>query len=193
MTTIILASSSPYRQELLNTLGLAFEAHAPDVDETRLTNEGPRDLVARLAEKKARALASRFSKALIIGSDQVALCDGQVLTKPITHERAFEQLRLCSGKSVEFSTGLCLLNSETGSIQCEVEPFVVRFRELSDEQIHGYLYKEEPYDCAGSFKCEGLGVALFERFDGRDQNALVGLPLILLVKMLGVEGVDPLV
>ncbi len=193
MLPIVLASSSKYRREVLEKLGLGFEAHSPEVDESVLESEGPRELTKRLAEAKARALAERFPAALIIGSDQVALIGDEILTKPHSHKRAFEQLRKCSGKSVEFSTGLCLLNSKTGRSQVLVETFMVHFKDLTDEQINGYLYKEEPYDCAGSFKCEGLGVALFKAMDGRDPNSLIGLPLILLTEMLAAEGIDPLI
>jgi len=193
MPDIVLASSSVYRQQLLQTLGLPFTACSPDIDESPLAGESPRELVVRLAKAKARALADDFPDALIIGSDQVALIDETLLTKPHTHVNAFAQLRRCSGREVEFSTGLCLLNAATGIDESLVEPFRVKFRELSDEQIDGYLKKEEPFDCAGSFKSEGLGIALFESLDGRDPNSLVGLPLIALVGLLDKMGVDPLI
>lgn len=192
MPELVLASSSIYRQQVLQTLGLPFVSRAPNVDESPLENEEPRDLVLRLAKAKALALAVDFPNTLIIGSDQVAIIDGTLLGKPHTHERAFDQLKLCSGRTVEFSTGLCLLNTATGVADALVEPFFVRFRTLSESQIENYLYKEEPYNCAGSFKSEGLGIALFEALKGDDPNSLIGLPLIQLVTMLGRAGVDVL-
>ena len=192
MPDLVLASSSKYRQQILQTLGLPFVSRAPDIDESPKPKEAPRDLVLRLAKAKTLALAPDFADALIIGSDQVALIDGILLGKPHTHEKAFEQLKRCSGKTVEFSTGLCLLNTVTGESDTIVEPFFVSFRTLSDTQIKNYLYKEEPYDCAGSFKSEGLGIALFDALRGRDPNSLIGLPLIQLVTMLGKAGLDVL-
>lgn len=190
MPVIVLASTSPFRRALLEKLGLAFETASPDADETRGQGEPATDLVARLAEAKARAAAAAYPGALIIGSDQVACVDDKILGKPGNRERAFEQLRLASGKSVQFLTGLCLLNADTGHAQVVVEPFRVHFRSLTDEQIGGYLDLEQPLNCAGSFKSEGLGIALFERIEGDDPNALVGLPLIRLVRMLAREGID---
>lgn len=198
MPLILLASSSTYRRELLARLGLAFEWASPDIDESPLLNEdeevdeSANALVARLSLTKANALASRFPNHLIIGSDQVAVLNDKIIGKPHTYERAFTQLRNASGNQVIFKTGLCLLNARTGESQVKVEEFTVEFRELSDDQINHYLTYEQPYDCAGSFKCEGLGVALFSRLSGDDPNALMGLPLISLVDMLKVEGVDPL-
>jgi len=192
MQNILLASSSAYRRQLLSRLGFAFEYCAPDIDETAHPDETADQLVARLARAKASALASLYQHRLIIGSDQVAVLEGKIMGKPHTHERAFSQLRAASGKAVLFKTGLCLLNSTTGRIQLAVEEFSVHFRALTNEQIEAYLNREQPYDCAGSFKCEGLGIALFTSMQGSDPNTLIGLPLIRLVDMLINEGVDPL-
>jgi MAF protein len=191
-TPIVLASTSPFRRTLLQRLGLKFATAAPGTDETRRPNEPPDRMVERLAEAKARAVAVDHPQALIIGSDQVACIEGKVLGKPGDRERAIVQLSHAAGRSVDFYTGLCLLNSATGRAQIHCEPFRVHFRSLSRVQIEGYLDRERPYNCAGSFKSEGLGIALFERLDGDDPNALVGLPLIRLVAMLAAEGVDPL-
>lgn len=186
---LVLASTSPFRRQLLEKLGLAFETASPDTDETRLPDEPPEALVVRLAEAKARAVASDYPAALIIGSDQVACLDGQVLGKPGDFDRAFAQLRQASGRAVTFHTGLCLLNSATGQAQYCREPFQVHFRDLSDRQIENYLHRERPFNCAGSFKSEALGIALFERLEGDDPNSLIGLPLIRLIAMLEQEGV----
>ncbi|KAA0875521.1 Maf family protein [Nitrincola tapanii] len=188
--SIVLASSSPYRRELLAKLGLPFRSRKPDVDETPLANETPHALVARLAEEKARAIAHDLPDALVIGSDQVAVVEGNILGKPGTHERAVAQLQQASGKAVTFLTGLCVLDASQGRAQTEVVPYEVHFRELSLKQIERYLEKEQPYDCAGSFKSEGLGIVLFERLVGDDPNALIGLPLIRLVRMLEQAGID---
>ena len=162
------------------------------MDETRLPDETPEQLVRRLSLAKAAAVAVQRPDALIIGSDQVAVIDGEVLGKPGTHDQAVEQLRRASGRRVTFLTGLCLLNADTGRAQEDVVPFGVVFRELADKQIEHYLQREQPYNCAGSFKSEGLGIALFERLEGEDPNTLIGLPLIRLVRMLEKEGVDVL-
>jgi 7-methyl-GTP pyrophosphatase len=190
--TLVLASTSPFRRALLDRLGLPFIIAAPEVDETRRPDEPPQVLVLRLAESKARAVAPGHPGALIIGSDQVACIDGQVLGKPGGRDSAIAQLQRVSGKSVVFHTGLCLLNSATGRTQTLVEPFQVHFRLLTLERINGYLDREQPYNCAGSFKSEGLGIALFERLEGDDPSALIGLPLIRLVTLLESEGLDPL-
>ncbi len=190
MPTLVLASTSAYRKELLARLGLPFTTAAPEVDETPLPDETPPQLVRRLAELKARAVAARYPGALIIGSDQVAVIDGQILGKPGNHERAVAQLRLASGKRLDFLTGLCLFNAASSSLQVEVVSFGVVFRRLSDQQIESYLRREQPYHCAGSFKSEALGVALCERFDGEDPSALIGLPLIRLIRMLEQENVS---
>ena len=186
---LILASSSPYRAALLSKLGLTFQQQSPQIDETPYPNEAPGDLIARLAEAKARAVAARFPRALIIASDQVAVLHGRILGKPGHHEAAVEQLRKASGKEVEFLTSLALLNGATDRLQLEIESFVVGFRELSDAQIENYLRLEHPYDCAGSFKSEGLGIALFDWLRGDDPNTLIGLPLIRLIRLLEHEGI----
>ena len=189
MKPLILASTSPFRRELLQRLGLPFSVASPDVDERRLDDESPQTLVARLAQAKARAVAAEHGDGLIIGSDQVAVLEGRILGKPGDHERAVEQLSAASGKAVTFLTGLCLLDAASGRTQVEVVPFGVVFRALSAEQIEDYLRREQPYNCAGSFKSEGLGISLFRRLDGDDPNALIGLPLICLIDMLAQEGV----
>jgi septum formation protein len=186
---LILASTSPFRRELLARLRLPFEVQAPDIDETPLPEEDPQAMVARLAELKARAIARREPAALVIGSDQVAVLDGEILGKPGSHERAVEQLSRASGKTVIFYTGLCLINSDSGRIRKEVVPYRVVFRVLRREQIENYLRREQPYRCAGSFKSEGLGIALFERLEGEDPSSLIGLPLIRLIRLLETEGV----
>lgn len=186
---LVLASTSPFRRELLAKIGLTFETASPDVDERRLPGEAPEALVARLAEAKARAVAGAHADALIIGSDQVAVNEGEVLGKPGDHTRAVAQLQAASGRRVVFHTGLCLYNAVADRAQVEVVPFTVHFRKLSSAQIEGYLRREQPYRCAGSFKSEGLGIALFERLEGEDPNTLIGLPLIRLVRMLENEDV----
>jgi MAF protein len=192
MQSILLASSSTYRRELLTRLGLPFAWASPDIDESTGADENADALVSRLSLAKAKALASAYPEHLIIGSDQVAVLGDQIIGKPHTYERAFTQLRNASGNQVIFKTGLCLLNASSGQSQVRVEEFKVEFRDLSDDQINHYLIYEQPYDCAGSFKCEGLGIALFSKLSGDDPNSLIGLPLIRLVDMLKVEGVDPL-
>lgn len=188
MHPIVLASSSVYRRALLEKLGLEFIARSPDIDETPLPGESPAELVERLARQKALALAKDFPGHLIIGSDQAACLDGHILGKPGDRARARRQLQAASGRRVRFLTGLCLLDSSSGSLQSAVETFTVHFRRLSDAQIDRYLEREQPFDCAGSFKSEGLGIALFERLEGDDPNALIGLPLIRLVTMLEAAG-----
>lgn len=186
---LILASTSPYRRQLLERLGLNFSAMVPDTDETPRDGEHPAELAARLAEAKARSVAARTTHALIIGSDQVAECNGLALGKPGDHERTVAQLRRASGRTVTFHTGLCLLDAASGACQLEVVPFRVDFRSLTAEEIERYVQREQPYDCAGGFKSEGLGIALFERMIGDDPNALIGLPLIRLCRMLAREGI----
>ena len=185
----VLASTSIYRSELLQRLQLPFETAAPEVDETPLPGESARATSLRLAQEKARAVATAYPDALIIGSDQVALLDGQQIGKPLTHDNAFRQLRAMRGKTTIFYTALALLNSKTGRMQTEVAENHVTLRDLSDAEIEGYLLKEQPYHCAGSAKSEGLGIALMSRMTGDDPNALVGLPLILLTEMLRRENV----
>lgn len=189
---ILLASSSLYRRQLLQKLGLAFEWASPDIDESRQPDENPTQLVRRLAEAKARHLANTYPDHLIIGSDQVATIDDLIIGKPHTHFNAVAQLSSFRQREVIFMTGLCLFNPAIDRIQTSVEIYRVRFRALSDEQIENYLRREQPYDCAGSFKSEGLGICLFEQLEGEDPNTLVGLPLITLTRMLATEGVDPL-
>jgi septum formation protein len=184
---LILASTSRYRQALLARLGVAFETVPPQVDEARIPGEEPQELVRRLAEAKARAVGAR-AMALVIGSDQVATCRGEVLGKPGAHAPAQAQLRRLSGSCVTFLTGLCLFNSARGSLQLDIVPFRVHFRDLDEGQIDRYLRQDRPYDCAGSFKSEGLGITLFKRMEGDDPTALVGLPLIRLTDMLTNEG-----
>ncbi len=186
---IVLASTSPFRKTILEKLDLPFETLSPQTDETRLDGEPPEKLVQRLALAKAQAVAGICTDALIIGSDQVAVIEGEILGKPATHEKAVKQLQRASGKTVRFFTGLCLLNAITGKYQLEVVPFDVVFRTLTDTQIENYLKKEKPYNCAGSFKSEALGICLFEKLQGDDPNTLMGLPLIRLVRMLEQEGV----
>jgi MAF protein len=191
MPALLLASSSPYRRELLERLQLPFSWQSPSIDESRREGEAAIDLVKRLAEEKARALAASHPEHLIIGSDQVAvLGNGQILGKPHDLPRAQQQLRAASDSSVTFLTGLALLNSSSGNCQVDCVPFTVHFRPLSDEQILRYLQREQPFDCAGSFKSEGLGISLFRSTDGEDATSLVGLPLIRLVDMLLNEGVE---
>ena len=185
---LILASTSPFRKELLGRLNLPFATVAPDVDESRLDNEPATDLVRRLSEAKARAVGASH-KGLIIGSDQVATYGETILGKPGDHATAMQQLRQLSGSHVTFLTGLCLLNSVTDEVQLDVVRFSVVFRRLDDAQIDRYLRQDQPYNCAGSFKSEGLGIALFERMEGDDPTALVGLPLIRLTGMLANAGI----
>ena len=189
MQTLVLGSTSPYRRALLEKLGLPFVTDSPDLDEAPLIDETPEQLVARLAKAKALAVGHRHTDALVIGSDQVACIGGRILGKPGSQAVASQQLQEVSGKSVVFNTGLCLLNTGTGHAQVVVEPFSVHFRTLSNDQISRYLERERPYDCAGSFKSEGMGITLFRSMEGRDPNALIGLPLIALVDMLANEGV----
>ncbi|MDG4553162.1 MAG: Maf family nucleotide pyrophosphatase [Candidatus Competibacter sp.] len=186
---LILASTSPFRRELLTRLQLPFAVRAPDTDETRQSGEPAVTLTARLAETKARAIARSATAALVIGSDQAAELDGEVIGKPGDHLRATDQLRRASGRTVTFFTGLCLLDSASSRCQVAVEPFRVVFRTLTAEMIEGYLRREQPYNCAGSFKSEGLGAALFERLEGDDPTSLIGLPLIRLTRMLETAGV----
>ena len=189
---LILASTSVYRRELLSRLQIPFSIASPDVDETPFTGELPEDTAERLAQLKARAVKDQFKKALIIGSDQVAMLDGVQLGKPHTHENAVKQLQFMRGKTVVFHTALCLYNNWSGNTQTTVVPYKVKFRKFTDEQIERYLLKEQPYNCAGSAKTEGLGITLIEKLQGDDPNALIGLPLITLIDMLLNEGVDVL-
>jgi|SRR6056300_674515 MAF protein len=187
---LILGSTSPFRAEILQKLCISFDTAAPDINESPLANESPSELVERLSVCKAKKVAETHPAALIVGSDQVACVDQQILGKPHTHENAIEQLRFLSGKIVSFHTGLCLFNSESGNTQSTVEVFKVYFRALTDDQIERYLRNEQPYNCAGSFKSEALGVSLFKKLEGDDPNTLIGLPLIRLVEFLSNEGLQ---
>ena len=189
---LVLASTSPYRRELLGRLGLPFEVANPQTDETPLPGETPTATALRLSEAKARAVALQYPDALIIGSDQVAVMDGRVFGKPRTHAKAVEQLRTLSGKTVNFFTGLCVLNAKTGEAEVRGVPTLVGFRELGDAEIENYLRREPAYNCAGSAKSEGLGIALLSRIHGDDPNALVGLPLIALCDLLRKHGMTVL-
>lgn len=189
---LILASTSRYRAELLQRLRLPFEARAPQVDETPQPGELTPALALRLAEAKARAVAAQAPQAVVIGSDQVADLDGEPIGKPHTHERAVQQLTRMSGRSVVFQTAVAVVRADTGYAQCLLAPVRVRFRTLSAQEIEFYLRTETPYDCAGSAKCETLGIALLEAIDSDDPTALVGLPLIRTAQMLRAAGLDPL-
>jgi septum formation protein len=188
--TLILASSSEYRRELLLKLQIPFSSIAPHVDETPLMGEKPQETALRLAQVKARKVGSEYPHALIIGCDQVATLDNEQLGKPFNHDNATKQLQKMRGRDVTFHSALCLFNASTGNMQALVVPYVVRFRPLTDDQIENYLTKEQPYHCAGSAKSEGLGIALIERMLGEDPNALIGLPLIQLITMLHNENVN---
>lgn len=195
MTTrqqLVLGSTSPFRRELLGRLQIPFETAAPDIDETPEPDETPQGMVMRLARLKAEAVAKDHPHALVIGSDQCAVIDGRILGKPGSHEMAVQQLAAASGKSVVFHTGLCLLNAATGRAQVRDVPFSVHFRQLGAAQIESYLQRERPYNCAGSFKSEGLGISLFRAMEGDDPTALIGLPLIALTDMLAEEGLEVL-
>ena len=185
---LILASTSPYRKALLERLQVDFACDSPDIDEAPLAGESVQHMVERLARLKAEAVAGKYPDALIIGSDQSAVLDGEVLTKSGNFENAVKQLQKASGKRVVFQAGLCLLNTKTGHSQTACVPYTVVFKPLTRDMIEHYLKKEQPYNCAGSFKSEGLGIALFDKFEGEDPNALIGLPLIKLIEMLANEG-----
>ena len=186
---LILASSSIYRQELLKRLRFPFAIASPNIEETRLPGETPPQTALRLAEQKARALSASYPDAFIIGSDQVAVLNGQAIGKPGNHANAVKQLTAASGNTVFFHTALCLLDSAAGTAQKKIATNEVKFRQLAAEQIERYLHAEKPYDCAGSAKSEGLGIALIEYIRGDDPNALIGLPLIELTTMLMRAGV----
>jgi septum formation protein len=189
---LVLASTSPYRRELLGRLGLPFIVASPDTDETPLPGETPSATALRLSEAKARAVAKQHPGALIIGSDQVAEMDGRIFGKPGTHDKAVEQLRTLSGKTVNFFTGLCVLDAATGKAELCGVPTLVGFRKLDDTEIENYLRREPAYNCAGSAKSEGLGIALLTRINGDDPNALIGLPLIALCELLRKHGLNVL-
>ncbi|MFN7855093.1 MAG: Maf family nucleotide pyrophosphatase [Acidovorax sp.] len=186
--SLVLGSSSRYRQELLERLGLPFESVAPDVDETPAPGEAAGTLALRLARAKARAVSGQYPEAIVIGSDQVADLRGTVLGKPGNHERAVEQLRQMRGQTVVFHTALAVVCAATGFEQVDSARVQVRFRELGDDEIERYLRAEQPYDCAGSAKSEGLGIALLDAIDSDDPTGLIGLPLIRTCRMLRAAG-----
>ena len=189
---LILASTSRYRRELLQRLRLPFEVRSPQVDETPLPGESPAVLAQRLALAKAHAVAALRPEAIVIGSDQVADLDGQPIGKPGTHERALAQLRLMRGRRVIFQTAVAVVRADTGYAQVLLAPVAVVFRMLCDAEIEHYLRTEEPYDCAGSAKCETLGIALLDAIDSDDPTTLIGLPLIRTCRLLREAGIDPL-
>jgi septum formation protein len=189
---LVLASSSAYRKTLLDRLRLPFTCASPAIDETPLPGETSSALAMRLAEAKARALAMQFPDALIIGCDQVCCCQGHLLGKPGSFDAALAQLQLCNGRQAEFLTALSLLDTRSGNCQHSLDSFNVQFRQLSHQEMRNYLQLEQPFDCAGSFKAEGLGITLFEAMDGRDFHSLLGLPLISLCTLLRKSGLNPL-
>ena len=189
---LVLASTSPFRRELLSRLGIPFETTNPQTDESPFPNETPEATALRLSEAKARAVAHLHPDALIIGSDQVAVLDGVVYGKPGNHEKAVSQLRAMRGRTVNFFTGLCVFDSRTGDARVRGIPTLVTFRDLSDDAIENYLLRERPYNCAGSAKSEGLGIAIIARMQGDDPNALIGLPLIALCDLLADAGLPVL-
>ena len=192
MRKLVLGSTSPFRKEILQKLNLPFDCAKPNIDETPQENESPIELVERLAIEKAKAVATEFPNALIIGSDQVALHNDLILGKPHTHENAIAQLSSFSGNKVAFYTGLCVYDSANNKSISIVEPFYVHFKKLTPDAINNYLLAEKPYKCAGSFKSEGLGICLFEKLEGDDPNTLIGLPLIKLTAMLNELGLNVL-
>jgi septum formation protein len=189
---LILASTSRYRRELLERLRLPFDVHSPEVDESAHAGESPSDLARRLALAKAEAIADRFPNAVVIGSDQVADLDGDAIGKPGSHANATAQLRRLSGRTAVFQTAVAVVRRDTRYAQGLLAQVTVRFRILDDEQIETYLQAEQPYDCAGSAKCETLGIALLEAIESDDPTALVGLPLIRTCSLLRGAGIEPL-
>ncbi|HYW55982.1 MAG TPA: Maf family nucleotide pyrophosphatase [Polaromonas sp.] len=189
LRTLILGSTSPYRRELLQRLAIPFEVASPNVDESPRPGEAPAQLAQRLALAKARAVATNFPEAVVIGSDQVADLNGEPLGKPGTHERAVAQLRQMRGKTVVFQTAVAVVCLQGGFEQTEIAAVKVKFRDLSDTEIENYLQTEQPYDCAGSAKSEGLGIALLDAIDSDDPTALVGLPLIRTCRMIRAAGI----
>jgi septum formation protein len=192
MSALILASTSRYRRELLGRLGMPFEVEAPAIDETPRPGEAPLALVQRLAAGKAEAIARHHPDAWVIGSDQLAFHDNEILGKPGTAARCIAQLTAVSGRSVTFLTAVCLLRHRDQTSHSTVDSTVVRFRVNAPERIRRYVEREQPFDCAGGFKCEGLGITLFERIDSTDPTALIGLPLIWVAGALALAGLDPL-
>mgnify|MGYP005988596009 CR=1 FL=1 len=192
MKTLVLGSTSPFRKSILEKLLLPFECAKPNIDETALADESPIALVERLAIEKAKAVCCDYPDALIIGSDQVAVCEGEILGKPHNFDNAVIQLSKFSGKRITFYTGLAVYDSSLDKVVSLVEPFHVHFNDLSQDEITNYLNAEQPFNCAGSFKSEGLGICLFEKLEGDDPNTLIGLPLIKLVALLKDHNVDVL-
>ena len=192
MQPLLLASSSIYRRRLLEQLRIPFSYASPDVDESVLADESPLAYVSRLANAKAYAMQSSYPEHWIIGSDQTCVIDGRIVGKSGSFDVALAQLQQASGRSVTFYTGVCLLNAQTGQQWQHVEPFTVHFRSLTEEEIGHYLTLEQPYDCAGSFKVEGLGIQLFQSLEGRDSSSLIGLPLIALLDLMREAGWQPL-
>ena len=189
---LVLGSTSPFRKSIFEKLNIPFQCAKPDIDETPQINESSVALLECLAIEKAKAVARQHPDALIIGSDQVALCDDEILGKPHNFENGVIQLNKFSGKIVMFYTGLCVYDSKTKKTLSIVEPFNVHFNVLSQQDIENYLHAEQPYNCAGSFKSEGLGICLFKKLEGNDPNTLIGLPLIRLVALLKEHGLDVL-
>lgn len=187
---IILASSSPYRRELMQRLGIEFICESPDIDESLTQDESPSSYVQRVSEMKARAIVRQHNNAIVIGSDQTMLCGKDIMGKPGDHEQAKSQLARMSGQKITFYTGLSVINSVKNTVQTDCIEFVVFFRELNEQEIEDYLNKEKPYDCAGSFKSESLGISLLSKMQGDDPTALIGLPLIRLCEMLRSEGIE---
>ena len=187
---IILASSSPYRKELLKRLNIIFTTVSPEINERYFQDELISDYVLRLAKTKAESIVPKNNNSLIIAADQALQCDKKILGKPGNYNKAKEQLIFMSNRSLTFYTGLCLINTETKIIEEDVVSFRVDFRKLTESEIKNYLVKEKPYDCAGSFKSEKLGISLLKKMNGDDPTALIGLPLIRLCKMLRNQGVD---
>jgi septum formation protein len=190
MRTLVLASSSRYRRDALANLGIGFSTDAPEVDEAPRPGEAPEALAMRLALAKAQAVADRHPGALVIGSDQVAHLEGRLLGKPGTPARAAEQLRAASGRCVEFLTAVCLVGAPGRAPATHLDRTSVHFRTLTDPEITRYLSADEPWDCAGAFRCERLGIALFDRVNSDDPTALVGIPLIAVARMLRESGLD---
>ena len=188
---LILASSSMIRKRVLAKIGIEFTAISPNINESPLPEEAPEALVRRLSEEKARKIALQYSNHLIIGSDQVAVVNNEIVGKPSNRARAIKQLEVASGRTVSLYTGVALLNSGTGRIQVDVLPYRVQFRDLTRAVIENYIDRDQPYDCSGSLRSEGLGIALLSKFEGDDPNILLGLPMIRLIDMLAEESVFP--
>lgn len=189
---IVLASSSPFRKQLLSKLLIPFSCIAPDIDESPLNNETPMALVKRLAQEKALKIAKTQTDAIIIASDQVAVIDNQIIGKPLNRATAINQLSQANGKKITFYTSLCVYNSKVNTLNSSIEPYHVHFRKLTPSEIEFYVDMEKPFYCAGSFKSEGLGISLFEKLEGDDPNTLIGLPLIKLIQLLELNGIKVL-